>query len=136
MSIKNETQLWLEQICYLLGYIIIADGTIDIQETVLLNDFINANSLGGETKDELIKIFSNTRDKINLDDIIVRLSQAPDFIVEQALIASLLIAYGDGDLDEKEEKIIMRLALAAHFDLFKYEQIKVCASSQGKHLFT
>jgi tellurite resistance protein len=135
MSIKSETQQWLEQICYLLGHIIVADGKIDVQETVLLNDFINANSLGAETKDELLKIFSNNNDKINLDDVILKLCQAPTSIVEQALIAALLIAYGDGGLDEKEEKIIMRLALGAHFDLVKYEKIKTSASSLGKHLF-
>jgi tellurite resistance protein len=135
MSIKNETQQWLEQICYLLGHVIIADGKIDVQETVLLNDFIGANSLGVETKEELLKIFSNNKDKISLDDVILRLAKAPPFIVEQALIAALLIAYGDGDLDEKEEKIIMRLALTTHFDLLKYEKIKASASSLGKHLF-
>ncbi|MCS6905062.1 MAG: hypothetical protein RML72_03735 [Bacteroidia bacterium] len=136
MLIKSETQEGLEYICYFLGYIIIADGKIAMQETLLINEFIDANGLGIEIKEELVKILASNSSKISLDEVVLKLSQLPVFIIEQALIAGLLIGYGDGELDEKEEEILLRLVLATRFDKFKYEKLKESAASQGKHLYS
>jgi len=117
-------QKGFENICLLLGYIITADGKVETRETQLLNDFIRLNGLGNDLKNEVMKIIANDENRIPLHLIISQLSMASTMILEQAIIAGLVIGYGDGDLDDTEEAVLEQLMKKSNFDTATYQVIK------------
>jgi tellurite resistance protein len=119
-----------ESICLFLGHIIIADGNVDIQESILLNTFITINGLDPRLKNELFKIFTQDKEQITLDAVLERLQKHSPEVQEQALIAGLIMAYGDGDYHEKEDRIFKEFLQATNFDSARFEILKASASNQ------
>jgi tellurite resistance protein len=119
-----------ESICLFLGHIIIADGNVDVQESILLNTFITINGLAPTLKNELFKIFTHDKEQITLGEVLERLQKHSPEVQEQALIAGLIMAYGDGDYHEKEDHIFKEFLQATNFDSIRFETLKASVSIQ------
>lgn len=127
---KSEKKLHLENICLLLAHIVMADGVVDEKERLLIQDFIAVNALGHLFKNELNKIFEHAEDRITLDETFRRLKNAAASNQEQAVIAGLLIAYGDGEYHASEERILQNFIQYVGFDRQRYEQYRYIAAKQ------
>lgn len=128
-----QTQkIQFENICLFLAHIIIADGEVDIKETLLLNDFISINSLDPLLKDEIFRIVSRDQNHITLADILERLRISDQYTQEQALIAALIMAYGDGEYHPREEEIIARFLDITDFNPERYRELRAVAQVQAE----
>jgi tellurite resistance protein len=119
-----------ESICLFLGHIIIADGNVDVQESMLLNTFVTINGLNPNLKKELFKIFTRDNEQITLEAVLERLQKHSPEVQEQALIAGLIMAYGDGDYHEKEDRIFKEFLQVTNFDSIRFEILKASVSIQ------
>ncbi|MCS6904020.1 MAG: TerB family tellurite resistance protein [Bacteroidia bacterium] len=120
----------LEIICLFLGYIMVADGNVDIQESIILNTFITVNGLDPSLKNELIKIFTHDKDRVALITVLEKLREHPTEVQEQALIAGLIMAYGDGDYHEQEDNIFKLFLEITNFDSSRFATLRASVSVQ------